>query len=40
MVIDAVKQHMRTVCGDVLDHLKGDNYEVDCHDNTTEINES
>lgn len=28
MVIDAVKQHMRIVCGDVLDQLKGHNYEV------------
>ena len=36
MVIDAVKQHMRLVCADVLDQMKGDNYEVcSCHDNTT-----
>ena len=34
MVINAVREHMRDVCGNVLDHLKGDNYEVDsCHDN-------
>ena len=29
MVMDAVRQHMRGVCGDVLDQLKGDNHEVD-----------
>ena len=28
MVIDAVKHHMRNVCGDVLDKMKGENYEV------------
>ena len=34
MVIDAVKEHMRVVCGNALDQLKGDNYEVDsCHEN-------
>lgn len=27
--MDAVRQHMRGVCGDVLDQLKGDNHEVD-----------
>ena len=26
--MDAVKRHMRSVCGDVLDEMKGDNYEV------------
>ena len=31
MVMDAVRQHMRSVCGDVLDQLKGDNYEVSSH---------
>ena len=35
MVIDAVRQHMRLVCGNVLDQMKGDNYEVCSHyDNT------
>jgi len=28
MVMDAVKRHMRNVCGDVLDEMKGENYEV------------
>ena len=28
MVMDAVKCHMRSVCGDVLDKMRGDNYEV------------
>lgn len=39
MVIDAAKQHMRVVCGDVLDQLKGNNYEVHSHDNTKTIND-
>ncbi|XP_065919977.1 spermine synthase-like isoform X2 [Dysidea avara] len=28
MVMDAVRQHMRSVCDDVMDQLKGDNYEI------------
>ncbi|XP_065882284.1 spermine synthase-like [Dysidea avara] len=28
IVMDAVKRHMRSVCGDVLDEMKGDNYEI------------
>lgn len=27
-VIDASKKHLRTVCGDSLDNLRGKNYEV------------
>lgn len=28
MVIDGCRKHMRKTCGDVLDNLKGDCYEV------------
>ncbi|KAI0233218.1 Spermine synthase [Lamellibrachia satsuma] len=28
LVIDAAKCHLRGICGDSMDHLKGDNYEV------------